>query len=199
MAASVDLGKRDRVYSARLHLLRFFALADPELKRAHIRFLRLCQRAAHPNVLDERGVPRTSVALVLRCDHCIVPTMTATVLVVDDDMDVRCTVAEILREEGFRVREARNGVEALRKVADERPDLMLLDLMMPEMSGWQVLQTLRSTQRYRTLPVVVLSAVPQVRATTDGYSDYIEKPISFARLLRLVESIRAHVSDPPPS
>jgi CheY-like chemotaxis protein len=146
----------------------------------------------------KKGVPRVSVALVLGYDHRRVHTMAATVLVVDDDMDVRCTVAEILREEGFRVREARNGVEALQKVADERPDLMLLDLMMPRMSGWQVLQTLRNTQRYRTLPVVVLSAVPQVRATTDGYSDYIEKPISFARLLRLVESIRSHVSDPPP-
>ena len=124
--------------------------------------------------------------------------MAATVLVVDDDIDIRCTVAEILREEGFRVREARNGVEALEKVAVERPDLVLLDLLMPGMSGWQVLQTLRSTKRYRTLPVVVLSAVPEVRATVDGYADYIEKPISFARLLRLVESIRAHVSDPPP-
>jgi two-component system sensor histidine kinase ChiS len=125
--------------------------------------------------------------------------MAATVLVVDDDVDIRCTLAAILREEGFLVREARNGVEALEKIADEKPDLMLLDLMMPVMSGWQVLQTLRKTQRYRALPVVVLSAVPAVPATAEGYADYIEKPVSFARLLRLLETIRAHVNDLPPS
>jgi CheY-like chemotaxis protein len=114
---------------------------------------------------------------------------TPLVLVVDDDMDIRCTVAQILREEGFRVREARNGREALAKVAEEEPDLVLLDLMMPTVNGWEVLQTLRSSQSH--VPVVILSALP-----SHGQNDYIEKPVTFQRLLQLLATIRARVKVP---
>jgi DNA-binding response OmpR family regulator len=114
---------------------------------------------------------------------------THLVLVVDDDMDIRCTIAQILREEGFRVREARNGREALAKIADEEPDLVLLDLMMPAVNGWEVLEALRLSQS--DVPVVILSALP-----AQGRDDYIEKPVTFARLFQLLETIRARVKPP---
>ena len=109
--------------------------------------------------------------------------MSATVLVVDDDLDIRATLAQVLREEGFRVCTASNGLEALEKVADERPDLVLLDLMMPVLNGWEVLETLKRCRG--DLPIVVVSAfrAPGV--------ELIEKPISYERLMRLLDAVRS--------
>ena len=118
--------------------------------------------------------------------------MTATVLVVDDDPDIRLTLRQILRDEGLRVCEARNGLEALEKIAEEEPDLVLLDLIMPVIDGWEVLRILRKARR--KLPIVIVSAVP-----ADGCQDFIQKPVSFKRLLQLLELIRARVKEPPPS
>ncbi len=115
--------------------------------------------------------------------------MTGTVLVVDDDADIRATLAQILREEGFLVREASNGLEALERVAEEEPDLVVLDLLMPILSGWPVLETLRASRK--DLPVVILSAIP-----APGCADYIAKPVSLRRLLELLGTIRARVRRP---
>src|SRR5580704_6995728 len=101
--------------------------------------------------------------------------MGATVLVVDDDADIRLALVEILREEGFRARQASNGLEALEKICEEEPDLVILDLIMPIINGWDVLQTLRAARKH--IPVVVLSAVQ-----AEGCADYIQKPVSLARL-----------------
>jgi CheY-like chemotaxis protein len=109
--------------------------------------------------------------------------MAASVLIVDDDRDIREALAEILRDEGFTVREARDGAEALEKIADAAPDLVLLDLMMPVMDGWQVMAVLR--ERRHKLPVVVMSAVP-----AEGCADYVQKPISLDRLLMLLDTVR---------
>ncbi len=85
------------------------------------------------------------------------------------------------------MREARNGLEALEKVDEEEPDLVLLDLMMPIIDGWQVLRTLRAARA--DLPIVILSAIP-----AHGCSDYLQKPVSFQRLMQLLEIIRTRVS-----
>ena len=116
----------------------------------------------------------------------------AKVLVVDDDPDIRLTLRQVLRDEGFVVLEAKNGLEALECVAEEDPDVVLLDLMMPLVNGWDVLKTLRNARK--NLPVVILSAVPlEGEGGVDGIVDYVEKPISWARLLRLLATIDACV------
>jgi CheY-like chemotaxis protein len=112
--------------------------------------------------------------------------MAASVLVVDDDLDIRATVSQILRDEGFRVRSARNGLEALEKIAEEDPDLVVLDLMMPVMSGWDLLAALRRSRKH--VAVVVLSAFP----VEEGV-DRIEKPISYDRLMQLLATVHARV------
>jgi two-component system response regulator MprA len=114
--------------------------------------------------------------------------MAPSVLVVDDDHDIREALASILREEGFAVREARDGLEALEQVALSEPDVMLLDLMMPVMNGWEVIKSLRRANR--SLPVIVLSAVP-----AQGCTDYIQKPVSLDRLLELLETVRLRSRD----
>jgi CheY-like chemotaxis protein len=112
--------------------------------------------------------------------------MSPSILIVDDDRDIREALGEILREEGFEVREAANGQQAMMQLAHGKPDVMLLDLMMPVMSGWQVLQAVRSSQELADLPVVVLSAIE-----APGCRDYIQKPVSLDRLLELLETVRS--------
>jgi CheY-like chemotaxis protein len=111
------------------------------------------------------------------------------VLVVDDDDDIRLTLVQILREEGFRACEARNGLEALERILEEEPDLVLLDLLMPVLDGWQVLETLRNARP--NLPVVVLSAVP----VDDEVVDYIPKPVSLERLEQILDAVRSRIAE----
>jgi CheY-like chemotaxis protein len=112
--------------------------------------------------------------------------MAARVLVVDDDKDIRESLAHILTEEGYEVAEAANGLQALAEIEREHPDVVLLDLMMPVMDGWRTLQILRRTPRHADVPIVILSAV-----SAPGAADYIQKPISIDKLLALLALVRA--------
>jgi CheY-like chemotaxis protein len=109
--------------------------------------------------------------------------MPATILIVDDDADIRDALSEALRAEGFDVHEAKNGVEALDGIAIHQPDLVLLDLMMPEMNGWEVLRTLRESGD--DVPVVVLSAL--AGQTTERF---LPKPFSLEQLLALTDRVK---------
>lgn len=81
------------------------------------------------------------------------------VLVVDDDEAVRSAVADMLRDEGFDVSEAQDGEEALVMLRrDPLPDVVLLDLMMPRVNGWQVVETMRASPPLAKVPVMILTA-----------------------------------------
>jgi CheY-like chemotaxis protein len=107
----------------------------------------------------------------------------AVVLIVEDDSDSREAIRDVLIEEGFEIREAANGLEALESIGEQTPDLVLLDLRMPVMGGEQVLQVLRSARR--NLRIVVLTA--STVAVTD-VAGQMTKPFSLDDLLRAVES-----------
>jgi CheY-like chemotaxis protein len=79
-------------------------------------------------------------------------------LVVDDDPDARELTKRMLLREGWRVQEAENGIRALEQIAQEKPDLVMLDLMMPEMDGFGFIETVRADAELQSLPIVVLSA-----------------------------------------
>jgi CheY-like chemotaxis protein len=83
----------------------------------------------------------------------------AMVMVVDDTAVIREAVARLLRREGFETICAANGKEALDKLKLNQPDLVLLDIMMPEMDGLHCLQELRSDPRWETLPVIMMTAL----------------------------------------
>lgn len=116
--------------------------------------------------------------------------MAATVLVVDDDQDIRESLAQVLAEEGFEVTSASNGVEALAEIARRTPDVMLLNLMMPVLTGWEVIEKLRVSGAYPKLPIVVLSALE-----AHGGVDYIQKPIRLPKLLALLDTIRSKIAE----
>jgi DNA-binding response OmpR family regulator len=114
----------------------------------------------------------------------------ASVLVVDDDADVRTLVAELLGRAGYTVSQAPDGREALRLLYDERPDLIVLDVSMPQLDGWATLERIRELS---SVPVVMLSALgaelEKVRALRSGADDYVTKPFGRQELLARVESV----------
>lgn len=109
---------------------------------------------------------------------------TRQVLVVEDDQDVRETLAELLRDEGYDVRTANNGEEGLAEMRRKPPALVLLDLMMPIMSGWQVLEAVRADASLQSIPIVVITAATRTRPA--GATDLLAKPVDIAALLRVV-------------
>ena len=109
-------------------------------------------------------------------------------MVVDDDPDILEALAEILEVEGFRIRRARNGKEALERLGPEPPDLILLDLMMPVMDGWDFAQKMRAIPDLVPPPIIVLSADRNVAAKSReiGAVAYLSKPFELEELLALV-------------
>ncbi|MEM7406867.1 MAG: phosphate regulon transcriptional regulator PhoB [Pseudomonadota bacterium] len=111
---------------------------------------------------------------------------TRSLLVVDDEPAVREMVADTLRTAGFIVREAGNVAGARAMLADEMPDLLLLDWMLPDTSGIEFLRLLRSEDDTRALPVIMLTArgdePDRVRGLNGGADDYIGKPFSLREL-----------------
>jgi DNA-binding response OmpR family regulator len=105
---------------------------------------------------------------------------TKTVLVVDDDHALRSLCRASLEEAGFRVLEAADGEQALASVHDEPPDLILLDIMMPGISGWEVTSALLADRSTDRIPIVFMSARTEVadrmRAFDLGARDYVMKP-----------------------
>jgi len=110
----------------------------------------------------------------------------ATVLVVDDDQDTVDTLREILEEEGHHVRSANNGREALASVLESQPDLVLLDLDMPEMDGRAFLREVGQTPSLAYLPVVVLSGASDADRLP---CESVSKPLRLDTLLGLLDRV----------
>ena len=108
----------------------------------------------------------------------------ATVLVVDDDPQVRSLLRQALEEAGHRVREAADGVAALRSVRDDPPDLVVLDVMMPQLSGFDVAAALKGDLDTIGIPIVILSVVEDaVRGYRLGVERYLTKPVDVSALV----------------
>jgi DNA-binding response OmpR family regulator len=116
-----------------------------------------------------------------------------SVLVVDDDPDVCDLVTYKLEQSGFEVRRASDGDEAMREVAKRVPDLVLLDIMMPGISGLEVLERWRSDHATASIPVVLLTAKAQENDVERGFElgadDYVVKPFSPRELVRRVTAV----------
>ena len=112
----------------------------------------------------------------------------ASVLVVEDHADLREMLAVLLESEGYDVQTARNGVEALSSLSQARPSVILLDLMMPVMSGDEFRQRQLADPRYRDVPVICMSAAHDGRERCERMRAnlYFQKPVDFDRLLGAV-------------
>jgi DNA-binding response OmpR family regulator len=110
----------------------------------------------------------------------------AKILVAEDDPRIVVCIEDQLEYLGYQVMIARNGVEALEKVKENKPDLILLDVMMPEMDGYEVCQRLKSSPDTKDIPILMLTAKGQLQDKVEGFSkgtdDYLPKPYDRAEL-----------------
>ena len=115
------------------------------------------------------------------------------VLIVDDEPDIVEIISYNLQKEGYRVESAKNGVEALEKVPSFKPDLIILDIMMPKMNGLEVCRILRAKPEYDDSLIIFLTALSdessQITGLETGADDYISKPISPKVLISRVNAV----------
>jgi len=113
-----------------------------------------------------------------------------TVLVVEDEVDIRNFTARVLELEGYHVLQAENGIEGLRLAKESGVALVLLDLRLPGLNGWELLERLKADPQLSEIPVVVLTssadALLRERALSLGATDYLIKPLSAASLKEAV-------------
>jgi CheY-like chemotaxis protein len=114
-----------------------------------------------------------------------------SVLVVDDENDIREAVSELLADEGYEVLGAGDGAEALKQLRDHHPSVVLLDLMMPVMNGWEFRAAQKGDPDLSRIPVIVLSALG--RASGVDAEGFIQKPFELDELL---DAVRAYAPRP---
>ncbi len=120
------------------------------------------------------------------------------ILITDDDPDILENLLTVLGSQPYRLATARDGKQCLAKIKEERPDLLILDLLMPRLDGWGVIRELRSDPQYADLPIMVLTTVVE-DASRRRYElevglamdvqDYVQKPARPAELLQRVEKL----------
>ncbi|MDX2263313.1 MAG: response regulator [Gemmatimonadales bacterium] len=126
--------------------------------------------------------------------------MTHRILVVDDEPDITALVAYHLAKAGYRVSTAANGPDALKAAKEEHPDVVVLDLMLPGLSGYDVLAELRKRDETRDVGVIMLTArrdePDRIRGLSLGADDYLTKPFSPAELTLRVQAILRRLGAP---
>jgi two-component system, OmpR family, alkaline phosphatase synthesis response regulator PhoP len=120
---------------------------------------------------------------------------TKTVLVADDELPLLNVLAAVLEYEGYRVVTATDGKEVLRRVSEEKPDVVLCDVMMPLMDGRDVYRTLRADPRYQHMPLVLMSAA-YGSLELAGFDDvtFIAKPFDLDDIVQLVKRLADHAA-----
>jgi CheY-like chemotaxis protein len=116
----------------------------------------------------------------------------ASILIVDDDPGILGFLELALLDEGYRVRAATNGRDALERVSETTPDLILLDMNMPVMDGWEFCDRLRGRgQPYTTIPIVVMTAArdASTRSREVGAQGFLGKPFDLDRLFQTLQSL----------
>ena len=122
------------------------------------------------------------------------------VLIVDDDPDILDATTIILESQGYQVAVAQDGMECLNKLSTEKPDLMILDLLMPKMDGFAVYKELQEPKwsEFQTMPILILTSVREEASRRRyeletgqklGADEYLEKPVAPAVLLASVEKL----------
>lgn len=119
--------------------------------------------------------------------------MAETVLIVDDAADTRFVLKAALSHDGYDVETAENGQEALLKIEQSPPDVILLDVMMPGMTGFEVCQLLKTDKRWENIPIIMITALPGKKDLARGFEagadDFVSKPFNNIEILARVRSM----------
>ena len=120
-----------------------------------------------------------------------------TVLIADDEFDLAGTLCAILRGEGYAAEVCSDGCETLDRLKARKPDLLLMDVMMPRMSGYEVLGVMKQTPGLDGIPVVLMSAAPaRVRQTDFKWDEFLRKPFT---LDAVVQAVARLIGRPDPT
>lgn len=119
--------------------------------------------------------------------------MASKILVIEDDPVIQMLISQTLRREGYEIVTASDGSEGLRKVKETQPNLVVLDISMPGLDGYQVCHYLRQDPATANLPIIMVTAMArpsdQRRGFETGADDYLPKPFSLADLITRVQSL----------
>lgn len=122
-----------------------------------------------------------------------------TILVVDDERDLLDLIEYNLKKEGFKVLKAENGEEGISKAKEHKPDLILLDIMMPKMDGLEAVEIMRKDDDLKKTPIIFLTARSDEKTEIDGLNkggdDYITKPISTTKLVSRIKAVLRRFDD----
>jgi len=122
-----------------------------------------------------------------------------TILVVDDETDLLDLIEYNLHKEGFKVLKAENGEEGIKVAKEHRPDLILLDIMMPKMDGLEAVEIMRKDEELQKTPIIFLTARSDEKTEIDGLNkggdDYITKPISTTKLVSRIKAVLRRFDD----
>jgi two-component system cell cycle response regulator DivK len=126
----------------------------------------------------------------------------ATILIVEDSLDIAEPLADAFRFEGFRVLLAENAVLALQLASELRPDLILMDIQLPDMDGLAVARTLKSDPAVKHIPIIAMTAYDivgdQARAISRNCIGYAQKPVRPRDLINLISAVLKLPGDPRP-
>jgi CheY-like chemotaxis protein len=113
--------------------------------------------------------------------------MSKHILVVDDEQDVRDFLSDLLEDQGYSVRAAKDGVQAMEMIKEETPDLILLDLMMPRETGTDFYRQIHRKKEFESVPVIVISGLPGRYVAVSKSVPVFDKPIDESSLLEEVK------------
>ncbi|MCI5144737.1 MAG: hybrid sensor histidine kinase/response regulator, partial [Candidatus Electrothrix sp. AR3] len=118
------------------------------------------------------------------------------ILVVDDSISIRKVVSNFIVQQGWHPIAARNGIEALEKIRDKKPDFVLLDVEMPRMNGFEVLQALQAQPEFHDIPVAMLTSRSakkyREKATKLGARGFVTKPFKADEVIELIQGLTSH-------
>lgn len=116
-----------------------------------------------------------------------------TILIVDDEKDLVDLMAVMLETQGFVVMKAFSGEEAITKLEEQKPDIILLDIMMPQMSGYEFCQKIKGDDRHKSIPVILVTAKvqseDQKRGKEAGADGFITKPYEYSQLIQEIQKL----------
>ena len=128
--------------------------------------------------------PKKETAIINRA------TSQKTILIVDDEPDIRNLLRQEISEAGFLVKEAINGKEGIERIRQAQPDLVILDIMMPEMNGFDVAAILKNDPATKHIPIIVVSITDDKKRIAQlGIDRYLTKPIDINQLLKDIKSL----------
>ena len=123
--------------------------------------------------------------------------MSAHIFVVEDEKPILTLLTYNLEKEGYKVSSSSNGEEALSVIKEKKPDLVLLDWMLPDLSGIKICQYLKQDEKVKNIPIIMLTAKGEeedkVKGLNTGAEDYMTKPFSFPELLARIKSLLKRV------